>query len=49
MVSYFEDLLKDHRNMRHGFPKAIASEISRLKEHFHMNLSLMQATDSALT
>lgn len=40
MMSYFEDLLMDHRNMSHGFPHTIASEISRLKEHFHLNLGL---------
>ena len=49
MISYFDDLLMDHRDMRHGFPNAIASEIARLKEHFHLNLSLMQATACAAT
>lgn len=44
MISYFEDLLIDHRGMHQGFPSTIASEISRLKEHFHLNLSLVQAT-----
>ncbi len=49
MVTYFEDLLMDRHNMRHGFPNTIASEISRLKEHFHLNLSLVPATVCAAT
>ena len=40
MISYFEDLLVDHRGTRQGFPSTIASEIARLKEHFHLHLTL---------
>jgi hypothetical protein len=49
MISYFEDLLMDRRDLCHGFPHTIASEISRLKEHFHLNLGLAQATVYAET
>lgn len=49
MISYFEDLLIDHRGMRQGFPRAIASEIARLKEHFHLNLTLAESVVCAAT
>lgn len=49
MISYFEDLLVDQRGMQCGFPSSIASEIARLKEHFHLNLASAEIAACAAT
>lgn len=32
--AYFDELLLDHRGDRHGFPKAVASELAALKDYY---------------
>jgi hypothetical protein len=49
MISYFEDLLIEDRGVQQGFPSAIASEIARLKEHFHLNLGFAETAACAST